>query len=266
MDRRYPPTSMPQNTDGSYNWADWPQGPTVEGQGYQQASPYQSFDQSHSPSPGYPVSPNTQGQWINPSQAEQMAYATATTAPQLQAQSLHPYSQPSRTNMMNYAATDAAWEDPAVKQSPMPSPGMDWESWMSHSPTPQDDDVSTNASYFGDEAVARKHPSVRSPTGSEDSSSSPVLNKKRERAQHNIVEHRYREKLNREISQLRNHVPALRDAQSSKGDSPAKIGKSTVLVKAGEYIEKLEEENEKLKKRNENLERHLHRAAHEKKR
>jgi hypothetical protein len=74
---------------------------------------------------------------------------------------------------------------------------------------------------------------------------------------HNMIEKRYRLKLNDKIMSLRNAVPALRgpasdmteDQQlldSGRGGTSGKLNKGTVLTKATEYIQQLEEEKEAL--------------------
>jgi hypothetical protein len=69
---------------------------------------------------------------------------------------------------------------------------------------------------------------------------------------HNMIEKRYRLKLNDKILSLQNAVPALRtptspseDLQSGRG-AASKLNKGTVLTKATEYIQQLEHEKHQL--------------------
>jgi len=85
--------------------------------------------------------------------------------------------------------------------------------------------------------------SVESPT------SAVRLNK----TSHNIIEKRYRLKLNDKILALRNAVPALRASASASEDLmqpgrgiASKLNKGTVLTKATEYIQRLEHEKHQL--------------------
>jgi len=70
---------------------------------------------------------------------------------------------------------------------------------------------------------------------------------------HNIIEKRYRLKLNDKIIALRNAVPALRASASASEDIlqpgrgiASKLNKGTVLTKATEYIQRLEHEKHQL--------------------
>ena len=148
--------------------------------------------------------------------------------------------------------------DRTYSYSNLGSPAFDQTSFLSVSPhqTPGESS-SKRTSYF-------QGPARSISGGSDEPSHSSTTARKKERAQHNVVEHRYREKLNSQICHLKDKVPALREASHTKkgGKESAKVGKSTVLVKAGEYIEKLESDNARLRKRNESLERLVQRLVH----
>lgn len=141
--------------------------------------------------------------------------------------------------------------------STLQSPAFDQTSFVSLSPQNTPGEVpssSKSSSYFGSRTATDPLATTAA--------------RKKERAQHNVVEHRYREKLNSQISQLKEKVPSLRGETSSPpqggkrgGKEPAKVGKSVILVKAGEYIDKLETENTRLRKRNESLERLVQRLV-----
>jgi Helix-loop-helix DNA-binding domain len=89
---------------------------------------------------------------------------------------------------------------------------------------------------------------------------------------HNVIEKRYRLKLNDKILSLRNAVPALRgplpnvteDQQlldSSRGGTSGKLNKGTVLTKATEYIKQLEDEKAALEQQVERLKEQLEAAT-----
>lgn len=69
---------------------------------------------------------------------------------------------------------------------------------------------------------------------------------------HNMIEKRYRLKLNDKILSLRNAVPALR-GQTPDAVVPGKFNKGTVLSKATEYIKQLEQEKSDLEREVERL-------------
>jgi len=91
------------------------------------------------------------------------------------------------------------------------------------------------------------------------SESNPVISSAKKRG-HNVCEKRYRAKLNLQITELREHIPSLRNTRPDGSvyvgaqvlepgqDSSLKCGKGGVLVKAIEYISHLEEANERLVK------------------
>jgi hypothetical protein len=88
------------------------------------------------------------------------------------------------------------------------------------------------------------------------STESPSSLTKPTKTSHNMIEKRYRLKLNDKILSLRNAVPALRgpsnlteDQQlldSGRGGTSGKLNKGTVLTKATEYIKQLEREKSTL--------------------
>ena len=73
---------------------------------------------------------------------------------------------------------------------------------------------------------------------------------------HNMIEKRYRLKLNDKILSLRNAVPALR-GQTQDAVIPGKLNKGTVLTKATEYIQQLEREKNDLEREVERLRQEL---------
>jgi hypothetical protein len=96
------------------------------------------------------------------------------------------------------------------------------------------------------------------------------------RTPHNMIERRYRNKLNDEIARLRDSVPSLRimsksargedvtkDREDLHGLTPAhKLNKATVISKATEYIRHLEKRDDQLLDQTINMQRRL--AAFEK--
>jgi hypothetical protein len=82
------------------------------------------------------------------------------------------------------------------------------------------------------------------------STSNPLL--RPTKTSHNMIEKRYRLKLNDKILSLRNAVPALR-GQSPDAVVPGKLNKGTVLSKATEYIKQLEQEKSDLEREVERL-------------
>lgn len=78
-------------------------------------------------------------------------------------------------------------------------------------------------------------------------SSKPQTTKKPTKTLHNIIEKRYRVKLNAQLLSLKNAVPALRTAALSSEDEPGRgVAKARVLEKATEYIHQLEREKREL--------------------
>ena len=100
-------------------------------------------------------------------------------------------------------------------------------------------------------AINRRKSSIGTPTTE---ASNPFL--KPTKTSHNMIEKRYRLKLNDKILALRNAVPALRTDQKSpegetsnepsKGGPSSKLNKGTVLAKATEYIKQLERDKRTL--------------------
>ena len=87
------------------------------------------------------------------------------------------------------------------------------------------------------------------------STESPTSFPKQSKTSHNMIEKRYRLKLNDKILSLRNAVPALRSPSTSITEHPDsgrgianKLNKGTVLTKATEYIHQLEREKSTLEK------------------
>jgi hypothetical protein len=84
---------------------------------------------------------------------------------------------------------------------------------------------------------------------------------------HNMIEKRYRLKLNDKILSLQNAVPALRSSTSPSQDlqtgrsAASKLNKGTVLTKATEYIQQLEHEKFQLQQEVTTLKEQLAAAA-----
>ena len=85
------------------------------------------------------------------------------------------------------------------------------------------------------------------------STESPTSAVRPTKTSHNMIEKRYRLKLNDKILALRNAVPALRASASASEDLlqpgrgvASKLNKGTVLTKATEYIQRLEQEKYQL--------------------
>jgi Helix-loop-helix DNA-binding domain len=85
---------------------------------------------------------------------------------------------------------------------------------------------------------------------------------------HNMIEKRYRLKLNDKFMELKNVVPSIRDVIATddeddrahpkiKKSAPVKMNKGTILIKAVEYIKELEREMCDLKRDKRDLEREL---------
>ena len=100
---------------------------------------------------------------------------------------------------------------------------------------------------------------------------SPTTFLKPPKTSHNMIEKRYRLKLNDKILSLRNAVPALRsppsgetteDLDSGRG-IPNKLNKGTVLTKATEYIQQLEREKRTLEQEVASLKEQLAVIKHE---
>ena len=116
--------------------------------------------------------------------------------------------------------------------------------------------------------LARRKGSLGTPTTE---SPNPLM--KPTKTSHNMIEKRYRLKLNDKILSLRNAVPALRaDAKSmedqssneaSKSGPSSKLNKGTVLTKATEYIKQLEREKRTLEQEVASLKDQLAQAKHE---
>lgn len=73
---------------------------------------------------------------------------------------------------------------------------------------------------------------------------------------HNMIEKRYRNKLNDSIAELRDTIPSLRPGgpgMAGDGDSLPKLYKATVITKAVEHISVLEKEISRLMDENEHL-------------
>lgn len=101
------------------------------------------------------------------------------------------------------------------------------------------------------------------------SSSSSFDDRKPAKSNHNIIEQRYRNKINTKFQVLQNLVPSLRYLTNKKGKKnniiedleglePArKLNKGTILSKSIEYIEFLESKNQTLKQENQYLKQEI---------
>jgi hypothetical protein len=110
-------------------------------------------------------------------------------------------------------------------------------------------------------------PTVRRRSLGTPSTESPTSATKPMKTTHNMIEKRYRLKLNDKILSLRNAVPALRtstsppeDLQTGRG-AASKLNKGTVLTKATEYIQQLEHEKRQLQQEVSTLKEQLAAAA-----
>jgi len=120
-------------------------------------------------------------------------------------------------------------------------------------------EVSQSSSKPSNVPIARRKNSDSPSMGSPNSLS------KVPKTSHNMIEKRYRLKLNDKILSLRNAVPALRndlqeDTTTLDSIRALKLNKGTVLTKATEYIKQLEQEKEALEMEVANLKQQLAQA------
>jgi Helix-loop-helix DNA-binding domain len=213
-----------------------------------------SMSQQNSPGlpsfPNLPQNPNPQGMFPQfPLNSPTMESPTHPQSPhqhrvrgRLHGRQLHHHEPSSSFSHTQFDPTLAPLSSPTFSLPPLQSP----VTTSSQLPTATSSPVVKHASPTTPSTTAAATGSGKAPKSS-----------------HNMIEKRYRLKLNDKIIALRNAVPALRPqpspSTSSDKSNITKLNKGTVLTKATEYIQQLERDKTNLEQKIQELEEELER-------
>ena len=187
----------------------------------------------------------------------------------------HPHVQIAQSTHLNLPLSEEAIESipaPLLRQPQVPSmtkKPLELEPWTFDPPLSLSS--SRTSDFFqgstGPDSSQPINKTTNIPIARRKNSDTPATDSpnslgKAPKTSHNMIEKRYRLKLNDKILSLRNAVPALRndmheDPATLDSIRALKLNKGTVLTKATEYIKQLEQEKEALEAEVANLKQQL---------
>jgi hypothetical protein len=188
---------------------------------------------------------------------------------------IRPQIQVAQSNQFNLPLSEESIESipaPLLRQTHVPSltrKPLELEPWTFDPPLTLSTSRPSNILQAGttteisqSSSKASNVPLARRKNSDSPTTESPNSLSKAPKTSHNMIEKRYRLKLNDKILSLRNAVPALRndmqeDPTTLDSIRALKLNKGTVLTKATEYIKQLEQEKEALETEVANLKQQL---------